>query len=104
MDVGGVSVWYKPLIDLGIAGSFIAYLIYDRHIERNRKDKENDRWNRMENVLLELVGSTTKVIIEATIELKEQRASYNNLCAEVQRLITVLSTGSDHRRRATDHE
>lgn len=96
------GIWYKPLLDLGVAGSFIVYLIYDRHVERNRKDKENDRWNKMESILMEMVASTTKVNMETTIAVKELRTSNEDLCTEVQRLVTIASTGNDYRRRMTD--
>ena len=94
--------WYKSILNLGAAGSFILYLIYTQHVERKRKDKENERWQRMETVLLELVGSTTKCIIEITASNKELRGAVDSLVAEMSRLVTIISAGSDHRRRVSD--
>lgn len=98
----GVSLWYKSLIDLGIAGSFIGYLIYDRHVERGRKDKENERWISMDAALIGMVKESTAVNMEMTAALKELRKSNEGVCGEMQRMVTISSTGSDYRRRAAD--
>lgn len=99
-----VSEWYKPLRELGVAGIFIAYLIYDRHEERKRKDSENERWKTMDQTLLDEVRESTAAKIELVAALKELRASHENMGGELQRLVTVTTTGNDFRRRTTDSE
>ena len=96
--------WYRPILDMGVAGSFIVYLIYDRHVERNRKDEENARWVKMDQTLLDMVAKATEANMEMAAALRELRTSDRDLCCEIQRLVTVMSTGRDYRRRAEDEE
>jgi hypothetical protein len=101
---GVASEWYQPLRDLGVAGIFIAYLIYDRHEERKRKDVENKRWEKVDDRLLVTVENDAAAKMELAGALKELRTSNENMCNEIQRMVTIASTGNDHRRRASDKE
>jgi hypothetical protein len=98
------SAWYKPILDLGIAGTFIAYLIYDRQVELRRKNQENDRWIRLDQQLIDMVEKNTAANMEIAAALKELRASNESLRSNMERVVTVVATGTDHRRRLTDDD
>lgn len=99
-----LGTWYKPIFDMGIAGTFIGYLIYDRHLARKDKKEENARWVRMDETLISLVKEGTASNIDLASALREARASSDELICNVQRLATVVSTGNAHSRRVTDKE
>lgn len=101
-DGAATIQWQTNLQNLGGAGLFISYLICDRYIMRGDKLKENERWEKADERLFNIIVSDSELKEKLIHTLTEQRTTNTDLVTEVKRLVTIITTGSDHRRRSSD--
>lgn len=94
----------RVLMDYGALGLFVAFLLLDRKKERERRDRDAERWYAMDQRLIDRMESGTVAMQDTATALKELREIIKENDKAMQRVSTMLATGSPRGRRATDND
>ena len=93
-----IGMIWRTLLESGITGCFIAYLIWREIQDRKQKIKENERWHTLDRELVDLVEKYSRFTTESIGVLNSLRDNIQQNTLELRRLAEG-ACGTGVRRR-----